>query len=70
MFGGDPDRGMLAFAVAALAVWMTVSAARPMVDFQVDESGVRVHLRLWSQDEEAGSPGSFEAAWQRLWSRP
>ncbi len=70
MFGGDPDRGMLAFAVAALAVWMTLGAARPMVDFQVDERGVRVHLKLWDQDERAGFPGRFEAAWQRFWSRP
>jgi hypothetical protein len=70
MFGADPDRGMLAFAVAALAVWMAVSAIRPMVDFQVDERGVTVHLRLCSQDKEARFPARFEAAWQRLWSRP
>ncbi len=70
MFGRDPDRGVLAFAVAALAVWMAVSAARPVFDFQVDERGVTMHLRLWNQDEEAGFSGRFEAAWQRFWSRP
>ena len=62
MFGPDPDKGVLAFAVAALAVWMTVSAVRPMVDFQVDERGVTVHLGLGSD--------VAQAAWQRLWSRP
>lgn len=70
MLGPDPDRGVLAFAVAALAVWMAVSAVRPMVDFQVDERGVTVHLRLWRQDEGAGFPARVEAAWQRIWSRP
>ena len=62
MFDPDPDRGVLAFAVAALAAWMAVSAVRPIVDFRVDERGVTMHFGLGSE--------VAQAAWQRLWSRP
>jgi len=62
MFDPDPDRGVLAFAVAALAAWMAVSAVQPIVDFQVDERGVTMHLGLGSE--------VAQAAWQRLWLRP
>jgi hypothetical protein len=62
MFDPDPDRGVLAFAVAVLAAWMALSAVRPIVDFQVDERGVTMHLGLGSE--------VAQAAWQRLCLRP